>query len=101
MSNSPLIASVITDYVPVGQSRRLGVIGLSAPSESERCFECSVSLSDRATPYQIYGENSLQSIGLAFAFLRTRIKDMESKGDLFYFPDTEDLIPFDAYFPSA
>jgi hypothetical protein len=98
--NSPtFIASVLVDYVELHQSRQQCIIGISAPIKADKSYEVHVGLPDRLTPYKIYGEDSLQSLGLAFIFMRTRIKDMQSKGDLFYYSDTEDQIPFDIYFP--
>lgn len=45
-----------------------------------------------------YGEDSLQSLSLAMRYAADRIDDMISKGWKFYFGDSEDRLPFEAYF---
>jgi hypothetical protein len=77
-------------------------IGVSTPVQQKTGeYGCQVCLPDAIEPRTIYGEDSLQALSLAMRFMADRIDDMIAKSWKFYFGDSDDRFPFEAYFIPA
>jgi hypothetical protein len=64
---------------------------------------CKVHLRGIDPPRTIHGEDSLQALSLAFAFIHIRIRALQAEGWQFYF-NQRDSDPFDvllAWFPNC
>jgi hypothetical protein len=62
------------------------LIGLGLPARSPRgSFSCRVVLRGFDRPREIHGEDSMQALALALAFLRMRLQWLKDQGWLFYF----------------
>jgi hypothetical protein len=72
---------------------RLGIPQPVGPNE----WSCVLALDGLMSNTPIHGEDSLQSLGLAWRYAATMLYDFESQGGHFEF-DTGDRVPLDAYF---
>jgi hypothetical protein len=94
-----LIAQTRSRVVNPSGEEGVYTIGISSPIKQKTGeYGCDVVLPDSADSRTIYGEDSLQSLSLAMRFSADRINDMIAKGWRFYYPSSNDEIPFEAYF---
>jgi hypothetical protein len=94
-----MIASTELDWIsPDGTKKRI-VAGVGMPFESDRCWLCPVTLDGlhQELP-SIAGEDSLQAIVLALAFINTRLRHLLEDGGRLAIPEVGGDFPIEAYF---
>lgn len=97
MSN--LIAQVSVKCVSPSGEEFAGVIGVGAPVQQKTGeYGCAIVLPPDYDSKMIFGEDSLQSLSLALRFAADQINSHLAKGWKFLYPDSDDVIPFGAYF---
>ena len=93
------VAEAQTRVIKPSGEETLETIGVSRPERQETGeYGCVVSLPDSSELREIYGEDALQSLSLALRFVADRIEGLLAEGWEFYFGDSDDRFPFEAYF---
>lgn len=96
--NDIIAKTTVRAVSPIGEEFA-GVIGVGAPVlQKTGEYGCAVVLPPDSDSKMIFGEDSLQSLSLALRFTADRINDSLAKGWKFLYPDSNDAIPFGAYF---
>lgn len=94
-----LVAQARTRVVKPSGEQLMCTIGVSIPLQQKTGeYGCRLDLPDAEEPRTIYGVDSLQSLSLAMRFAADRVDDLISQGWHFYFEDSDDRFPFEAYF---
>jgi hypothetical protein len=91
-------------YAERGGGRRASIVFRVGGPEQDPLGSvcCKVHLRGIDPPRKIHGEDSLQALSLAFAFIHLRVRALQAEGWQFYF-GPRDREPFDllsAWFPN-
>jgi hypothetical protein len=84
-----LIASTTVFAEGPQTGRRTVVLAITAPEASDGAWWCSVALDGLESASRIAGEDSLQALGLAVAYLRHRISHYMANGWRFFSSQSE------------
>lgn len=96
--NNLIAQTTVRSVSPIGEEFA-GVIGVGAPVRQKTgAYGCAVVLPPDYDSKMIFGEDSLQCLSLALRFTADRINDYLAKGWKFLHPDSNEAIPFGAYF---
>ena len=91
-------AHVIVKSVSPDGVQKISSVGIGVPvEESTGDYGCTVWLPDSDSK-TIFGVDSLQALSLAMQFSGHRIHDLISKGWKFFYPESDDEVPFEIYF---
>ena len=96
--NDLIAQSVVRSVSPIGD-QFVSTFGVGAPVKQPTGeYGCEVILPADSEPKIIFGEDSLQALSLAMHFSAVRIHDLILKGWKFFFPESDEEFPFEAYF---
>ena len=90
--------SVVRSVSPIGD-QVISTFGVGTPVKQPTVeYGCAVLLPADSQPKMIFGEDSLQALSLAMRFSADRIHDLILKGWKFFYPESDERFPFEAYF---